>query len=279
MISLSAYRLLEDAWTDGVAEWCRAASPFVLSGGRAWMVTVSDGQANWIKQRLLAEGVSLFGVQFLDARALRRELCLRAGLTPPSLGRETLQFLLRLHAVNAASPGTEWSAVARHPEACLAALDDFAAAGWLDELGLVDDMLPSALSDWLPQLRATGSWTPEVDRRLAEFFAAAPPGPSRGPLSVCVFGWDAHAWDRFDLLDGHGARRRIGLPLPAAAARHLGIHPASRGSKPAKRRSASSDATATTAALSPRKPPSPTGSKAPTSIPPPTPRPCPRRNC
>ncbi len=196
--SLRAYLRLEDAWTDGVAEWCRAATPFVLSGGRAWFVTVSDGQANWIKQRLLAEGVSLFGVQFLDARALRRELCGRAGLPAPALGQETLQFLLRLHAIHASTPGSEWSAVARHPEACLSALDDFAAAGWLDELGLVDDVLPSTIDEWLPQLRATDSWTPDIDRRLVSHFAADPAG--REHLSVCVFGWDANHWGRFDLL-------------------------------------------------------------------------------
>ncbi len=215
MISLHAYQLLEDAWTGGVAEWCRAAPPFVLSGGRAWIVTVSDGQAHWIKQRLLAENVSLFGVQFLDARSLRRELCLRAGLPPPSLGQETLQFLLRLHAINASTPGSEWSSVARHPEACLAALDDFATAGWLDEIGAVDDMLPSAVGDWLPELRATGSWTPDLDRRLAEIFTGTKPEP--GPLSVCVFGWDANHWNQFNLLQAAVRAANsayLYLPLP-----------------------------------------------------------------
>ncbi len=198
MISLNAYQLLEDAWADGVADWCRAATPFVLGGGRAWIVTVSDGQANWIKRRLLAEGISLFGVQFLDARSLRRELCLRARLSAPALGQETLQFLLRLHAINAATPGSEWSAVARHPEACLSALDDFAAAGYLDEIGTVDDMLPAAIGDWLPELRATGAWTPDIDRRLAEIFKDAT--HQETALSVCVFGWDANHWPLFNLL-------------------------------------------------------------------------------
>ena len=215
MISLHAYQRIEDAWADGVAEWCRATTPFVLGGGRAWLVTVSDGQANWIRQRLLSEGISLFGVQFLDSRALRRELCLRAGLPAPTLGQETLQFLLRLHAINASAAGAEWSAVARHPEACLAALDDFAAAGWLDEIGAVDDVLPPSLDGWLPQLRATHSWTPGVDQRLAELFST--PEAGRTPLSVCVFGWDANAWNRFDLLTA--AVRAAGsaylyLPLP-----------------------------------------------------------------
>ena len=189
---------MDDAWAGGVADWCRAATPFVLGGGRAWFVTASEGQANSIKQRLLSENVSLFGVQFLDARALRRELCLRAHLLPPFLDQDTLRFLLRLHALTAATSGSEWSSVARHPEACLDALDDFAAAGWLDEIGLVDDILPAAFSDWLPELRATGSWTPDIDQRLARLFPDARPANSQ--LSICVFGWDANHWHHFDLL-------------------------------------------------------------------------------
>ncbi len=194
MISLHAYGLLEDAWTSGVADWCRAASGFVLGGGQAWMVTTSDGQANWIKRRLLCEGISLFGVQFLDARTLRRELCLRQGITPPAIGRNALELLLRLFALTHEDAHPELAAVARHPKACLAALDDFAAAGWLDDgPGLFAEMLPAALHDWLPLLRATGSWVPDVDRRPGQSVAAA-------PLAVCVFGWDAASWPLFDLL-------------------------------------------------------------------------------
>ena len=186
------------------------------------MVTVSDGQTNWIKQRLLAANISLFGVQFLDARSLRRELCVRADLPPPALGAETLRFLLRLHATNAATPGSEWSAVARHPEACLSALDDFAAAGWLDELGLIDDILPSTIDDWLPQLRATGSWIPDIDQRLADFFSSAQSAAI--PLSICVFGWDANAWDRFNLLTAAvraADSAYLYLPLPSGTAESI----------------------------------------------------------
>ncbi len=196
MISLRAYGLLEDAWTGGVADWCRAASGVVLGGGQAWMVTTSDGQANWIKRRLLCERISLFGVQFLDARALRRELCLRRGLTPPVIGRHALELLLRLFALTHEDAHPELAAVARHPGACLAALDDFAAAGWLDDgPELFAETLPRALHRWLPLLRATGSWVPQVDRQIAE-----PTGAEVVPLTVCVFGWDAASWPVFDLL-------------------------------------------------------------------------------
>lgn len=198
LIALNAYQLLEDAWSDGVAQWCRSASAFVLGGGRAWMVTASEGQGNWIRSRLLCEGVSLFGVQFLDARSLRRELCLHLGTPPPVLGGDTLEFLLRLYALRGKGQGLELSSVARHPGACLAALGDLAATGWLDDSGVPGDVLSSSLNQWLPELRATGAWTPEVDRRLLARAAAAPANLT--PLAVCVFGWDASFWPSFDLL-------------------------------------------------------------------------------
>ena len=199
LISLNAYQLLEDAWLGGVEAWCRAASGFVLKGGHAWMVTASDGQANWIKRRLLTDGVSLFGVQFLDARSLRRELCQRYDLPARAIGQETLEFLLRSRALAAAEAGSpRCAAIARHPGTCLAALDDYAGAGWLHEPGLLDDILPDELADWLPELQQLGAWTPEIDRRLREVINTST--ITLRPLTVCVFGWDAACWAQFELL-------------------------------------------------------------------------------
>ena len=216
MTSLRAYASLEDAWTDGVADWCRAVSGFVLGGGQAWLVTTSDGQANWIKRRLLCEGGSLFGVEFLDARALRRELCLRRGGTPPVFGRHSLELLLRLHALTHQDAHPALAAVARHPGACLAALDDYAAAGWLEDgPELFADLLPSALHDWLPLLRATDSWVPEVDRDLREPAKGEP--SATPPLALCVFGWDAMSWPLLDLLVAaarEAAQFALYAPLP-----------------------------------------------------------------
>ena len=121
------------------------------------------------------------------------------GSRRPSVGRHALELLLRLFALTHEETRPELAAVARHPGACLAALDDFAAAGWLEDgPGLLAETLPAALQDWLPLLRATGSWVPHVDRRLAR--TAAAPAPDAPALAVCVFGWDASAWSTFDLL-------------------------------------------------------------------------------
>ena len=215
LIALNAYQLLEDAWCSGIAAWCRAASAHVLGGGRAWIVTASEGQGSWVRSRLLCEGISLFGVQFLDARSLRRELCLRLGVPAPVLGGGTLEFLLRLYALRDTAPGLELASVARHPGACLAALGDLANAGWLDYPGLPDGILPGALDNWLAELRGTGAWTPEVDRQLLARAAAGSGGqPS---LTVCVFGWDASCWPSFDLLRATiraADDMRVYTPLP-----------------------------------------------------------------
>lgn len=201
MISLRAYQFIEDAWQDGVEAWCRAASDCVFNGGQAWMVTASNGQANWIKRRLLQANVSLFGVQFLEARTLRRELCQRYALPTQAFGQETLEFLLRLRALSAAADGSpRAAAVARHPGTCLAALDDYAAAGWLDEPGMLDEILPDDLGGWLADLRSLGAWTPEIDRQLLLQAAASGPPTASGPLSVCFFGWDAGEWPHLNLL-------------------------------------------------------------------------------
>ncbi len=245
LISLHRYHLLEDAWRDGVQDWCRAASSHVLGGGRAWIVTLGEGHANWIKRRLLRAGVSLFGVQFLDARSLRHELGLRAGLQSPIFGRESLELLLRARALESADHEPQAVAVARHPGACLAALDDLTASAWLDDCDQLAEILSPSLCDWLPQLDNTGSWLPHIDRGLVKSYdprarpgkqkdgkdkrdpkdAAAetrhPPQPS---LSICVFGWDASFWPLLNLLVA-AARAAdsayLYLPLPRGTAENI----------------------------------------------------------
>ena len=221
MIALHSYQLLEDAWAAGVGAWCRAASAAAFEGTQVWLIPASDGQAGWIKRRLLSQGVSLFGLQFLDPSALSRELCGRFGLLAPVLGEETLGLLLQQHAVNHADP--EAAAVTRRPSACLQALSDLAAADWLDAMDAPPDLLPGPLLDWAPDARAAGFWLPQINRALLR--AAARPRPvAAPPLRVCVLGWDANRWPLLDLLlaalraadDAHAF-----LPLPREPAAAL----------------------------------------------------------
>ena len=138
------------------------------AGGPGWS-SASEGQGNWIRSRLLCEGVSFFGIQFLDQRAhcAANSVC-AWGCLPPVAGEGVLELLLRLYALRTTEEGFELSSVARHPGACLAALGDLASAGWLDD---ADDrreaaFCPGFCSRWLPDLRRSGAWTPEADRQL-----------------------------------------------------------------------------------------------------------------
>ena len=237
MISLNRYHLLEDAWQNGVENWCRAASSHVLAGGRAWIVTLSEGHTNWIKRRLLRAGVSLFGTEFLDARSLRQEMGLRAGFHPPIFGRETLELLLRAQALTASENEPQAVAVARHPGACLSALDDLTASSWLDDCDQLTDILSPSLVDWLPQLDRTGFWLQHLDRSLVKHYdprrrkilareneVSAVNASLLPSLSVCIFGWDASYWPLLNLLIA--ATRAadsayLYLPLPRGTAENI----------------------------------------------------------
>ena len=243
-----------------MADWCRAATPFVLSGGRAWMVTVSDGQANWIKQRLLAEtSASSACSSSTRVRCAASSVC-APDLPPPRSVRKRCSSCCGCTPWRLPTPGSEWSSVARHPEACLAALDDFAGGRLARRIGRWTTCCPRRSATGCRNSARPASWTPDIDRRLAEIFTGTI--PVEGRLSVCVFGWDANL-AQFNLLLGCGARPPIPptcyLPLPRGTSE---IRSNSRGSKRARRVSASNAPIATTAASFRRNPPSPTGWKA-----------------
>lgn len=216
MISLHSYQSLEDAWANGVGSWCQVASAAAFEGTKAWMIPASDGQAHWIKRRLLSEGISIFGIQFLDARSLRRELCARFALPHPVLGEETLELLLRVHL------GRVDPLLSSRARACLGALTDLAAAGWLNLFDPPPDLLPPPLLDWLPHARASELWSPHLDRTLRR--EAKRESMPESPLAVCVLGWDASRWRARDLffasLSGASAAS-VFLPLPREPAAAL----------------------------------------------------------
>lgn len=229
---IQTYQFIEDAWADGVEDWCRAASALVLASGEAWLLTANAGQAAWIKARLLRAGVALVGVRFPDAASLRRLLCARFGVAPPAFGSDALDFLLRLRARKSAAAGdAEADAIARGPGAWRAALQDLDAAGWLgaaptpgNSALLPADAFPPPLREWLPAMRESGAWWPAIDRELrqrAEAAGAAAADPNLKPLSTLALGWDAGCWAKRDLL--------LAALLAAAPVSAQAFFPAPRG--------------------------------------------------
>ncbi len=230
------YSAIEDAWNAAVPEWCRSANDRVLAGGEAWLLTANAGQQQWIKARCLRAGVPLVGVRLPDASQLRRLLCARFGVEPPAFGSDSHDFLLSLWAqAVVGQPGTAAAAdaenIGRHPAGWRAALEHLDAAGWLDESRAADESgivarnaLPPLLLEWLPALRATGSWVPAIDRKLCARAAASAGSAAKAgvkPLSVLAIGWDALCWARRDLFV---AALRAAAPVSAEV-----LLPAPRG--------------------------------------------------
>ncbi len=181
--ALKLYRFVEDAWQDGLRSWCEAASRAALDGAQCWLAVAGRGQARWIRQRALAEGLTLFGIKFLDPAALRRELCALLGVESVALGRETQELLLKI----AAGPA---SRLATNADACLRALEDLAAAGWNED---ALDLPPKIAREIFRLLKSSRAWTPELDRCLLE-------RASEQPLWSCVAGWDAAHFPETNLL-------------------------------------------------------------------------------
>lgn len=208
-VRLKLHRVIEDAWDDGLRAWCEAASQAALAGNHCWLVVAARGQVRWIKQRALRERMTLFGLKFLEPQMLRRVLCAWLGVEEKSLGRETLELLLKTAAARHGDADSR--AVTRDAGACLRAMDELAAAGWSEaEL----DVPATAAREFFRALREARAWTPEIDRRLIQ--NAAP-----RPLLSCVVGWDAGNFGDLNLLEalsGSSARCELFLPQPRATA-------------------------------------------------------------
>ena len=104
------------------------------------MVVPTRGQANDIKTRLIAKGLSHLGLQFVTPSSLRALLA-RDDATPAAQP-ELLRLLLAIAAGEMEdrpdeSEALAAKAVARSPAPLLRALDRFETAGWkFEELGL-----------------------------------------------------------------------------------------------------------------------------------------------
>ncbi len=190
--AIKLYRFIEDAWRDGLRDWCRAAPEAAFQGVRNWLVVANAGQAHWLKQRALRDGDTLFGIRFLLPGSLRFELCALLGVGTHPLGRETLEFLLKLEDPEARSPGPR-----------LHALERLRAAGW---------KTPAH-----PALERSRAWGPALDEELL-FKAGMVSAP---PLRTCFFGWDAAHWEYLPLLEAAARASRScevyqSMPRPSA---------------------------------------------------------------
>ena len=178
-----------DAWEDNLADWIERSSRGCLLGKKAWMVTGSYLQANWLRRLALSQGKAIFGIQFFDTRSLRKQLSLALGLPSPSFGHETLRILLE-----AATLENEYTASA----SLLDALDELASCGWLEanDFEAASRMLrlPEDLKSAVKQLISSEYWTPRVDLILGQQTVRDE------DLSLGVYGLDAENLKNLNLL-------------------------------------------------------------------------------
>lgn len=215
--SLKLYRVIPDAWADGLRSWCEAASRAALgSGAEAWLVTAHRGAARWIRREAMREGLSLAGIRFLDPAMLREWLCARCGVEEIARGDETAAFVLTVAAQRFADDPAA-AAVAREPASCLAAMSELHSAGWTSaEL----DLPAKAARGFHAALARSGAWKAETDRILRE--REAPENSL--PLRSCVVGWDAERWDDLPLLEAlaaHSAECTVFAAMPRVAAENV----------------------------------------------------------
>ena len=132
---------LQEAWPDVMAPWFHQVLPGAWQRELPSLVIVpTRGQANDIKTRLIANGLSHLGLQFVTPLSLRA-LLVRDDPTPAAQ-LETLRLLLAIAAGEIGNRPNESEAlaakaVARAPALLLRALDRLETAGWkFEELGL-----------------------------------------------------------------------------------------------------------------------------------------------
>ncbi|MDD5261165.1 MAG: PD-(D/E)XK nuclease family protein [Methylacidiphilales bacterium] len=210
--AIRLFRFAEDAWQGGLKDWLQAQASVCLAGEEAWLVAADTAQAAWIRRRAGLEGLSLLGIRFLTAGSLRKELSRLLGSETRLLGRESLEFLLKLEALKHDS--AEARAVALNPGPCLQALDDLGRAGWSgDETDMGE--VPSPIGRWLKVLTASKAWTSAIDTDLL----ARARKPVSAPLHLCFWAWDAGFYPEKLLLEAAlraAASSELYVPLPIA---------------------------------------------------------------
>ncbi|MDZ4788187.1 MAG: PD-(D/E)XK nuclease family protein [Blastochloris sp.] len=192
---LRMYRLAEDAWEAEVFPWLRARAASALAGESVWVVLPTQAQALWLRQRCLYAGLALIGVKFLTPGSLRKQMCRVLDVETNTMGRESLEFLLRLQALKGSSPQAR--SVALSPGDCLRALDDLGRAGWTGEETDLGEV-PSPVKDWLTILGKSGAWTPALDKKLQH--KAMEIRPDSHKIAILVYGWDANLYSEHTLL-------------------------------------------------------------------------------
>ncbi|HEX8897767.1 MAG TPA: hypothetical protein VF751_03645, partial [Chthoniobacterales bacterium] len=186
----------QEAWEGAIRPWFQEVLP------RSWkqelpsiIVVPTRSHAQALKARLLAEGQSHLGIQFVTPLGLRDVLREERGRAVPL--REHLRLLLAI-AAEQESDGENLAAkaVVRAPDHLLRTLDRLENAGWnFEQLGL--DSFQPIVRRFREQLHACDfSLVGAHDRELLARSTANPPRFA----NLLVYGFDSAHWSHWFLL-------------------------------------------------------------------------------
>src|SRR5437762_1464982 len=190
---------LREAWDDAIAPWFDEVLPGAWKRELPSLVVVpTRGQANDLKRRLIAKGVSHLGLQIVTPASLSAVLA-REDARPPT-EPEHLRLLLAIAASEMENRPNESEAlaakaVARAPALLLRALDRLETAGWkFQELGL--SSFAPVVQRFKELLKKCGFVLPgETDRRRLQQAARV-----REFSHVLITGFDGAHWAEWFLL-------------------------------------------------------------------------------
>lgn len=199
-VALCATSSIEEAWQDAIRPWFKTSAHETWRDRKPSVVVVPlRSQAVFLRERLLAENISLAGVHFVTPPQLRETIAGDALARLPL--REHLRLLLAIAAeqildADAESQQLAAKSVVRTPDHLLRALDRFATAGWnFDEIGL--PAFRPIIERFEEELRACGfELIGEFDRALA----SSAPTESPKIAHLLIGNFDGAHWPHWPLL-------------------------------------------------------------------------------
>ena len=136
-LALHLARHADSAWRGVIRPWLEDAGGKLA---RAYVIVPTRGQAQAWKQRCLAEGVALLGVEFLTPGLARKKWLGLAGGGKPTMGRELLLLGLRTQIARRLAPLAPanpewgfWQSLQSDPERALDDFDELLKAGFRAE--------------------------------------------------------------------------------------------------------------------------------------------------
>jgi len=182
-------------WENVLRPWVTTQGEAPLSGSTRVICASQSFALDSLKRATLADGLAVSGVQWLPVGGLRKVVADQLGMHWNPLGRENLEFLLKVRA--RALEGALAESVSVEAAEALQALDDLARSGLLHQPRGSGIRSHQTLEHLGRGLEETLSWMPEMEERLLVQAKREPPGPG----SLVLYGWGAERFPEMKLLE------------------------------------------------------------------------------